>query len=723
MKIKLTVIVVLLFPILTKAQIFQIDKPSLPIDSLKKALPLLHDSARVDCLNELSRSDMEEMVSMHPDSALLLTRRAYSEASSIHYIKGLGDASVGYGVIARWALWDFYKMEQHYREAISCYEKIGTDDGLGRAYLGLGDALILQDVPDEAKKAFEQSVIHFRKTGNRVMLAELIEQFGAVYNKKGDFQKWFEYVKMGLREKKRIGDKRGIVPSFYRLASIYQSVGDYETALDYFRLSFQQARSQLMQWHIYNSMGIVFFNLKNYDSSFYYFRKMYQYAPINAGAIVGMGRISLLRKEYERALQFFEEALTTFKKSNNLSEKTTVFVEMGKTHAEMKHYKTALQFARISLATALENDWKDVIQNAYEIYWNVYEALHQKDSAYFYYRKFVTLKDTLNDARLKLQHLQKLALYKVEAKEEEQQARIALLDKDNQIKQQQLQEESLQKKILVGSLATLVLLGIILFRNAILKRKNEKHRRELAENELQIQKLEGEKTKAELQQQAAELEMQVLRAQMNPHFIFNCLSSINHFILKNETATASDYLTRFSSLIRMGLNNSKHKYVTLSEELDCLELHIQLEQLRFKNSFRYIIKCSENIDTEDLLVPPLLLQPFVENAIWHGLMLKKGTGKLDIRLQLKEEALECTITDNGIGRKAASDLNNKTATKYKSMGLQITQERIALLDKEQGENSIAIEDLYDDTGNASGTKVTLRIKCGKPSNLVESLKG
>ncbi|MEP7230336.1 MAG: histidine kinase [Ginsengibacter sp.] len=227
----------------------------------------------------------------------------------------------------------------------------------------------------------------------------------------------------------------------------------------------------------------------------------------------------------------------------------------------------------------------------------------------------------------------------------------------------------------------------------------------------QLKIAQNEKKLADLRHKAAEQDMQALRSQMNPHFIFNCLNSINRFILKNETETASDYLTKFSRLIRMVLNNSNYKYIALNEELDCLELYVQMEQLRVKNSFRYKITCNADLDAEEILVPPLLFQPFVENSIWHGLMNKEsGEGNLDILLQQKDEILECIIVDNGVGRKAASELSKSSTSKYKSMGLQITKERIALLDNEQGENSIAIEDLYDDNGNSEGTKIILRIK-------------
>ena len=251
MNIRLIIIAAFLFPVLVQAQSFQIDKQTLSIDSLKKVLPLLHDSARVDCLNELARSCIEGGTLLHADSSLLFAKQAYKEASQINYIKGLGDACIRYGVITKWYHWDYYKTEKYYREAIAWYKKIQHDEGLGHAFNGLGDALLRRNSPDEAEKAFEQSAAHFRKTGNVIMLAELIEEFSLVYGAKGDFEKQFEYIKKGLQEKRRIHDNRGIVWSFYRLAYVYQSAGDFETAFDYYRQSFQQAYSQSIPWRIY----------------------------------------------------------------------------------------------------------------------------------------------------------------------------------------------------------------------------------------------------------------------------------------------------------------------------------------------------------------------------------------------------------------------------------------------------------------------------------------
>jgi LytS/YehU family sensor histidine kinase len=197
---------------------------------------------------------------------------------------------------------------------------------------------------------------------------------------------------------------------------------------------------------------------------------------------------------------------------------------------------------------------------------------------------------------------------------------------------------------------------------------------------------------------------------MNPHFIFNCLSSINRFILKNEGKTASNYLTRFSRLMRMVLMNSQKPLIALDDELQMLEIYLEMERLRFKNSFDYAITFLNTVDSDNVFIPPLLLQPFCENAIWHGLMHKEGQGRLDIELSMEDKILNCTITDNGVGREKTEEMKSKTAEKEKSMGLKITTERLALLNREKGLHTFyEIEDLKDEEGNASGTKVILKI--------------
>jgi LytS/YehU family sensor histidine kinase len=188
-----------------------------------------------------------------------------------------------------------------------------------------------------------------------------------------------------------------------------------------------------------------------------------------------------------------------------------------------------------------------------------------------------------------------------------------------------------------------------------------------------LQQLQSKKNSIEFQQQATELEMQALRAQMNPHFIFNCLSSINRFILINKTEEASDYLTKFSRLIRMALINSEKPLITLESELEALRLYLDLERLRFKNAFNYSITFINTIDINAVYIPPMLIQPFAENAIWHGLMHKKGIGCLEIQLRATGKKLTCAVIDNGIGRNMAATFNSRSAEKINQWELTLLQ--------------------------------------------------
>ena len=242
----------------------------------------------------------------------------------------------------------------------------------------------------------------------------------------------------------------------------------------------------------------------------------------------------------------------------------------------------------------------------------------------------------------------------------------------------------------------------------------------MKEATISMEKQKREQEVAQLHQQKTELELQALRAQMNPHFIFNCLSSVNRFILINRTEEASDYLTKFSRLIRMALHNSEKSYITLENELEALRLYLDLERLRFKNAFNYSISLINTIDVSAVFIPPMLLQPFIENAIWHGLMHKQDAGFLDITLSIEEEILTCIITDNGIGRNNAAMINSKSAEKNKSMGVKITTERLALLSRNEDEQAVFdIEDLTDKEGNAAGTKVILKMKYRKLADAFE----
>lgn len=213
-----------------------------------------------------------------------------------------------------------------------------------------------------------------------------------------------------------------------------------------------------------------------------------------------------------------------------------------------------------------------------------------------------------------------------------------------------------------------------------------------------------ETIKTAFNKQLSDLELQSLRSQMNPHFMFNSLNSIKHYILKNERHKAADYLTNFAKLIRAILHFSNEKFTTLDQELDTLKTYIELEQLRFPKSFQYEFIISPDIQPDTTPIQPLIFQPYVENAIWHGLMQQENNpGELVIQIWKQHNRLFCEIIDNGVGRVRAAELRSKSATR-KSYGLDITEARIKSQDPDA---SIEITDLYHADGSAAGTKVVL----------------
>jgi LytS/YehU family sensor histidine kinase len=211
--------------------------------------------------------------------------------------------------------------------------------------------------------------------------------------------------------------------------------------------------------------------------------------------------------------------------------------------------------------------------------------------------------------------------------------------------------------------------------------------------------------------QLSELKMKALQAQINPHFIFNCMNSINEMILGGENENASLYLSKFSQLIRLVLENSENAEVSLSDEINILETYIQLEELRFNGKIQYAFEINENIDIENTYLPAMVLQPFIENAIWYGLMPKESDDSRTITINIKQKdaSLFCVIEDNGIGREKAMELQKLTVWKKKSMGLKITEERLQLISKGLKQKLIHIIDLKDSFGKALGTRVEVNI--------------
>ncbi|MEO7309085.1 MAG: histidine kinase [Chitinophagaceae bacterium] len=208
----------------------------------------------------------------------------------------------------------------------------------------------------------------------------------------------------------------------------------------------------------------------------------------------------------------------------------------------------------------------------------------------------------------------------------------------------------------------------------------------------------------------AETKLVALRSQMNPHFIFNSLNSIQHYIHSNQRELAENFLSTFASLIRQILDNSANPAIALSDELPTVELYLKLEKLRFGDRLNYNIEVDEHMDAENVLVPSMLIQPYIENAILHGIAPKETGGTVWIRLKQEPELIICTIKDDGIGREKALENRNRKNLKDKSHGMNITRTRLEILNRQlNGQVAVKIIDLYDEQNDPCGTMIEISI--------------
>jgi LytS/YehU family sensor histidine kinase len=211
------------------------------------------------------------------------------------------------------------------------------------------------------------------------------------------------------------------------------------------------------------------------------------------------------------------------------------------------------------------------------------------------------------------------------------------------------------------------------------------------------------------------LALKSLRSQMNPHFIFNALNSVNHFIAQNDERTANKFLSEFSRLMRLVMENSQEDFIPLVKEQEIISLYLKLEHYRFRDKFDYEISIEEDINLESVEIPPMLVQPYIENAVWHGLRYKETKGHLSLHIGKNDKGLKVEITDDGIGRKRSADLKTENQKKQNSTGLKNIQERLTIINKVYRVNyNIEVTDLYE-TG--AGTRVLIHLPLRKQNTI------
>jgi tetratricopeptide (TPR) repeat protein len=684
------------------------------IDSLKRVLPSLKDSAKIDCLNALGLI----YTNLNPDTAKSYAQKAFLEASDIHYLRGKVMSLNNDARIAGYGSHDFLLREKISLQAIELCK--GDERLLPESYMNLALALFYQGYFDRAKEACHKIIQLSKISGDKKQLGEALSVLGSINLETGNYEKSFELFNESLGIFKSSNDSYNTAILLARVGDLYRLAGDEKTALNLYYQSLAYPKGPSLQWHPLTDLGDTYYSIEPFDSASYIQEKYNQTIKsltIRSNdltyPVIRKAEMHIALKEYDKALPLLIEELKIAKPKNDRNQVLRLLLDIGRVYEGKRNYRKAFYYARELLQSSRENKAKQYMRDGYRLLYIMYDGLHQIDSAYSYYRLYTLMKDSVALDEFS----KKLAIYKAGKENENKQAQIELLGNEKlinqqqlQLKEQQLKTETFRKRIVIGGVLVLVLIGFVIFRNIVLKQKNEVHQHAMVKQELSLHKMESEKTKTQLQQQATELEMQALRAQMNPHFIFNSLNSINRFILQNDKRQASEYLTKFSRLVRLILQNSQSPLIPLENELEALQLYLELEKVRYDDHFTFDLRIHADIDLSAIKVPPLIIQPYAENAIWHGLMHKEETGHLQIEFSEKEAMLCCKITDNGIGRKKAAELKMKTASMHKSMGMQITASRIEMLNqKEKRDKLITITDLVLPDGSAGGTEVLLKI--------------
>jgi len=689
---------------------------SLRIDSLKRLLPSQKDTARINCLNKIAERFFSQAgigVQRRADSASAYANIALTEAELAKYKRGEAQALINLSA-GKMSVQKIKECENNIRRALQLSLEIKDDKMTGQSY---GLLAALENPVDNYKKA----IVYYQKAGEWEPETETTTWLCMACIDRGQYEDGFPYCEKCLQlahiNSKKDTSEWGhelVQWSFFNMYSLYKAAGDYETAMEFALKVYKYAMENNLDWKMYADISDLYCTMGKYDSALYYWnlwKKNWDSYAVGHQAYGNtvLAQIYLRTNKPDKALPLLNWAIATFRQKGGEMGKAMIrpLFFTADAYNQKKNPTEALRYVKEGLRFAEEKNLRPEMMDCYQLASSVYYQLGKNKLAYESLLKYISIKDSIQNR----QFLLRLDNYKREAENAQKEAQIGFLNRDNQIKQQQLKQQATSGNFLIAVFIAIVFAGLYAFRNISLKRKNERMQQEQKEQEWKVKELESENKHVQLQRQSSELEMQALRAQMNPHFIFNSLSSINHFILKNESKTASNYLTRFSRLMRMVLMNSQKPLIALEDELQMLGLYLEMERLRFKDSFDYRITFLNVIDSDNIFIPPLLLQPFCENAIWHGLMHKEGQGRLDIELILQDNILNCIITDNGVGRGKAEELNSKTAEKQKSMGLKITTERLALLNREKkGVNTFyEIEDLLDENGKAGGTKVNLRI--------------
>lgn len=492
------------------------------------------------------------------------------------------------------------------------------------------------------------------------------------------------------------------------LAAVYGHIGGEEKAISYYKelvANPQTHRDKRLLNIVYINLAGSLFGIKELDSALVYALKVKE-AELSTRNLshlkTQIGTIYLLKEDYLKALEIFKEARDLYEITENNYGLILVENNMSALYINLKRYDEAeallLNLLEKIKVTNITGSKDNVLEN---LSW-LYELKKDYKNAFINEVRLRKFKDSIsnNETNKAISELEiKYNTEKTASDKDKAEAKVKVAE-----------AKSKQNKTLVTAvsiIAGLVIISSLIFFSRLKERKK---------TELVLLELKETQKRLALEKQYRSSELKALKSQMNPHFIFNALNSIQEYIVLNEKKLASDYLGKFSDLIRAYLNQSNTRFITLEDEIYSLKNYLELEQLRFEDKLKFSINSNTKEHVSSIKIPTLIIQPYIENALNHGLLHKKDNRILDIDFIIHQDQklVICTIKDNGIGRERASEINKKRTNTHKSFATKATQERLDLLNfGNENVVSVTYKDLYDDSKNAIGTLVTLNIPFSK----------
>jgi tetratricopeptide (TPR) repeat protein len=545
------------------------------------------------------------------------------------------------------------------------------------------------------KRELEKALQEIEITISQLEAADLKHQLAKAWNYKamtflywGRFKESIDLYEQNISYIKnhKLND---LLPSTYSgLAYVYRNIGNIEEMRKTLVLMADAAGKSDNSW----MEADAWFRLGDigmeYDSNFVYAIQQYkrslkiykqlQDSGMIAFLILRIGWNQYLNGELDSALNSFLYSLEYSLPIERLTAITNAYGNIGTIYRDKKEYSKAIDYYKKSIEYSYKaHDW-------YNLSWlhadmaKMFANMGKYQAAYENHILHKKFSDSLEMKKYNAQLSQARTKYETEAAK--QQLELLTL---------KLNQHKFYTYGFAGLIIIAIVIGILVFRQI---------------------RINSKRKISEMNHKISEITQKNLRQQMNPHFIFNTLNSIQYYMYQHDKISTNNYLTKFSMLMRKTLENSQHTAIPIKDELDALELYLELESLRFKEKFNYKIEVDEDIDVLIHKIPTMLIQPYVENAICHGLMNKEDKGFLNVGLKLEEGFIACTIEDNGVGRAAAMEIKETKNKNHNSLGTKITESRLNLVNSLYGKNmKIEYTDLKNEAGEATGTRVVIHI--------------